>query len=227
MDAIPTTQPFLADIARHGRAWEVPQDSDTIAPGPLAPECLAPILGRDSRLIGLLVLGQRLSEEPYSSEDKQLLESVASQAGIALETIHLAEEMAKRMEAELRAAREMEIAKDVQSRILPQELPQLKTLECAAHCIEARAVGGDYYDFLELGAGRVGFVLADVSGKGVHAVLLMANLQAYLRSLSGISPVDPAQLPEQANRMLLKATSSQHFATLFLGMYDDASRQMT
>ena len=62
---------------------------------------------------------------------------------------------------------------------------RLKTLECAGRCLQARRVGGDYYDFLELGPGQVGLLLADISGKGVHAALLMANLQAHLRSLSG------------------------------------------
>ena len=120
LDSIPVTLPLLADLAQCGKSWEVPQGLGATAPGPLAPDCLVPILGRDGRLIGLLVLGQRLSEEPYSSEDKHLLESVSSQAGVALETIQLAEKMAERMQAELRTAREMEIARDVQARLLPR-----------------------------------------------------------------------------------------------------------
>lgn len=226
LDSVPATLPMLADLAQRGKTWEVQESSESAAEGPLALDCLVPILGRDSRLVGLLMLGQRLSEEPYSSEDKHLLESVASQAGIALETIQLAEKMAERIEAERRTAREMEIARDVQSRLLLQEVPHLKTLECAALCIEARAVGGDYYDFLDLGSDRVGFVLADVSGKGVHAALLMANLQAYLRSQSSIAPLDPTRLMKQANRMLLKVTGAEHFATLFFAVYDDTSREM-
>ena len=227
LDSIPATLPFLSDIARRGKAFEVRQSPGAPSLGPLAPDCLVPILGRDSRLIGLLVLGQRLSEEPYSSEDKQLLESVTSQAGVALENIQLAEKMAERMEAELRTARELEIAREVQARLLPQEPPRLKTLDCAGKCIEARSVGGDYYDYLDLGADHVGLVLADVSGKGVHAALLTANLQAYLRSQSGIAPLDPARLLQQANRMLLKGTASEHFATLFFADYDDSSHEMT
>lgn len=100
-------------------------------------------------------------------------------------------------------------------------------MECAAQCTEARAVGGDYYDFLELSPDRVGIVLADVYGKGVHTALLMAHLQAYLRSQSDIAPLDPARLLEQANCMLLKVTASEHFATLFFGIYDDTSRWMS
>jgi sigma-B regulation protein RsbU (phosphoserine phosphatase) len=148
--------------------------------------------GRESQLAGLLVLGQRMSEEPYSSEDKRLLASVASQAGIALESIRLAEKVAERTEAERRAAIEMQVAKEVQDQLLPQSAPVLQTLECAGRCIQTRAVGGDYYDFLELRPQHVGLVLGDVSGKGISAALLMANLQANLRSRCTVSSGDIA-----------------------------------
>ncbi len=191
----------------------------------LNPDYLVPILERNGRVAGLLVLGTRLSEEPYSGEDKRLLASVASQAGIALDNIHLAEEIAARMEAERRVGREMEIAREVQGRLLPQSAPRLKTLDCAAQCIQARAVGGDYYDFLDLGPDRIGLVLADVSGKGVHAALLMANLQAHLRSQSGIAPLDPVRVLQYVNRILWKSTASEYYATLFFGIYDDSTQQ--
>jgi phosphoserine phosphatase RsbU/P len=228
--SIPATLPILTQLAQRGQPWEFPpadEDGESSGLALLHPECLVPVSGRGTCLAGLLLLGPRLSEEPYSREDRRLLASIAGQVGTVLENIHLAGEIAERMEAERRVAREMEIAKDVQARLLPQELPHLKTLDCAAQCIEARSVGGDYYDFLDLGPDRVGFVLADVSGKGVHAALLMANLQAYLRSQSGISPLDPSLLLQQANRTLWKATASEHFASLFFAIYDDRTRQMT
>ena len=134
----------------------------------------------------------------------RLLASVASQAGVALENFRLAEDIAEKLEAERRTAREMEIAKDVQTRLLPQSAPDLKTLECAGRCLQARRVGGDYYDFLELGRNHVGLVLADVSGKGVHAALLVANLQAHLRSLSqttrGAAAMTPPIWSRRSNR---------------------------
>jgi serine phosphatase RsbU (regulator of sigma subunit) len=182
--------------------------------------------GRGGGLVGLLALGPRLSEEPYSGEDKRLLASVASQAGTAWENIRLAEEIAARLESERRVAREMEIAKEVQARLLPQAPSHLKTLDCAAQCIQARSVGGDCYDFLDLGPDRLGFALADVSGKGVHAALLMANLQAHLRSQSGIAPADPVRLLQQVNRLLWKSTATEHYATLFFGIYDDSTRRL-
>ena len=110
------------------------------------------------------MLGPRLSEEPYSGEDKRLLDFVANQAGTALENIGMAEQMAERLEAERRVEQEMDIARQVQSKLLPQKSPALQTLDYAGTCIQARAVGGDYYDFLDLGEGRVGLVLAGCAG---------------------------------------------------------------
>jgi phosphoserine phosphatase RsbU/P len=230
LEAISANLPILSELAERGRPWDVPPGENGAtgrsALAPLHPDCLVPILGHGGYMTGLLALGPRLSEEPYSGEDKRLLASVAGQAGTALENIRLAEEIAERMETERRTAREMEIAKEVQSRLLPQSAPRLKTLGCAAQCIQARAVGGDYYDFLDLGPGRVGLVLADVSGKGVHAALLVANLQAHLRSQSGVLPVDPVRVLEYVNHMLWKSTAPEHYATLFFGMYDDSTRHL-
>jgi GAF domain-containing protein len=152
-----------------GKTWEVTSDpasaEELTALAPLAPECLVPILSRENNLIGMLVLGQRLSEERYSGEDKRLLDSAAAQAGITVENIALAEKMAERMEADRRLSQEMEIARQVQARLFPQKLPAMRTLEYTGGCIQARKVGRDYYDFLELCPGRLAMVLADIAGK--------------------------------------------------------------
>jgi phosphoserine phosphatase RsbU/P len=223
--------PVLRALVRWGKALDVPPPeseaaAEAISLSALSPECLVPILGRDSRLLGLLVLGQRQSEEPYSDEDKRLLDSVANQAGVALENVRLAEKMAERMEAERGAAREMEIARQVQRKLLPQKAPALATLDYAGTCIQARAVGGDYYDFLDLGLGRVGFVLADIAGKGMSAALLMANLQAHLRSQSAILVQDLPRSLRSVNRMFYESTEPSNYATLFLGVYEDATRRL-
>jgi sigma-B regulation protein RsbU (phosphoserine phosphatase) len=240
LQTISCSSPLLVELARQGEPWELPPagldtDPRTAVLGQLHSGCLVPIPGREGRLIGLLALGPRLSEEPYSDEDKRLLASVASQAGMALENFRLAENIAEKLEAERRAAREMEIAKEVQTRLLPQTAPELNTLNCAGQCIQARRVGGDYYDFLEVGRDQVGLVLADVSGKGVHAALLMANLQAHLRILSGLtrgatdrmSSLNLVTTLQQVNRIMWKSTAAQHYATLFFGLYDDATRRLT
>ena len=172
------------------------------------------------------VLGPRLSEEPYSTSDKRLLASVASQAGIAMRSIALAEKMAATMEVERRSAQEMQYARQVQSRLLPQQAPSLKTLDCAGKCIQTRAVGGDYYDFLDLGSGRLGLVLADISGKGMSAALLMANLQANLRGQYALALEDVPHLLRSVNRLFYKNTETSHYATMFFAVYDDETRRL-
>ena len=227
LKTIPAALPLLAEIAQRGKAWDVPQNPDAADdPGPLVPECLVPVLGRTSGLIGLLVLGQRHSEEPYSGEDKSLLNSVASQAGITLENIRLAEKMAEQMEVERRVAREMEIAREVQARLFPQKLPVMKTLEYMGGCIPARAVGGDYYDFLSLREGHLTMVLADIAGKGVSGALLMANLQANLRSQCALAIDDLSRALASVNHSFCENTGDASYATLFFADYNDSSRKL-
>ncbi len=131
------------------------------------------------------------------------------------------------MDTDTRLDHELEIAREVQGRLLPQSVPRLERLELAAACIQARAVGGDYYDFLDLGPRQLGFVLADVSGKGIHAALRMANLQAHLRSQVINAPQDPLRVLRMVNRMLCESTEAGQFATLFFGIYSEASRRLT
>ena len=186
-----------------------------------------PIRGSsDGGVQGAAVLGPRLSEEPYSTGDKRLLASVASQAGIAMRSISMAEKMAERMEVERRSEQEMQIARQVQSRLLPQQAPMLPTLECAGKCIQTRAVGGDYYDFLDFGSGRLGLVLADIAGKGISAALLMANLQANLRGQYALALEDLPGLLRSVNHLFYKNTESNNYATTFFAVYDDESRTL-
>ena len=120
----------------------------------------------------------------------------------------------------------MQIARQVQSRLLPQQSPSLTTLDCAGICIQTRAVGGDYYDFLDLGSGRLGLVLADISGKGMSAALLMANLQANLRSQYALALEDIPRLLRSVNRLFYKNTENNNYATAFFAVYDDANRRL-
>jgi sigma-B regulation protein RsbU (phosphoserine phosphatase) len=194
---------------------------------PLHPECLVAIgAPSEEQLQGLIVLGPRLSEETYSTRDKRLLTSVAGQAGIAMRSISLAERMAERMESERRAEQEMQIARQVQSRLLPQEAPQLATLDCAGECIQTRAVGGDYYDFLDFGSGKLGLVLADISGKGISGALLMANLQASLRGQYALAEDDMPRLLRSVNHLFFKNTEMNNYATMFFAIYDEQDRML-
>jgi hypothetical protein len=122
--------------------------------------------------------------------------------------------------------RELAAARTVQSKLLPEERPLLSTLDYEGDCIQARAVGGDYYDFLDLGQGEVGFVLADIAGKGMAAALLMANLQGALRSQYGGAQSDLPSLLAAVNRHLYRHTERFRYATVFLGCYSDATRTL-
>lgn len=134
--------------------------------------------------------------------------------------------MALRLEAERRAAQELEIAKQVQARLFPQSLPPLRTLDYAGLCLQARHVGGDYYDFLNLGHDRLGLVIGDIAGKGIAAALLMANLQASVRSQSAIALERLERLLHSANQLFFQNTTGSAYATLFFGEYDDNSRRL-
>jgi serine phosphatase RsbU (regulator of sigma subunit) len=132
--------------------------------------------------------------------------------------------VAAKQEAERRAAHELEIAKNVQARLFPQTLPTLGSLQYAGVCIQARQVGGDYYDFLDLSQNRLGLVIADISGKGIAAALLMANLQANLRSLCAIAQQQPDRLLCSVNQLFCENTTDGAYATLFFAEYDDVTR---
>jgi len=133
---------------------------------------------------------------------------------------------AERLESERRAAQELEIAKEVQAKLFPQTLPSLRTLEYAGICIQARPVGGDYYDFLNLGQERLGLVVGDISGKGIAAALLMANLQANLRSQCAVASDHPHRFLRSANQLFYENTTDSAYATLFFGEYDDQARRL-
>ncbi|HVP55229.1 MAG TPA: SpoIIE family protein phosphatase [Candidatus Eisenbacteria bacterium] len=136
------------------------------------------------------------------------------------------QEHAEKLEAERRAAHELEIAKQVQARLFPQLQPQLKTVEYAGMCLQARQVGGDYFDFLNLGPQRLGLIIGDVSGKGIAAALLMANLQASLRSQSALAFDQPEALLRSVNRLFYDNTGDNAYASLFFAEYDDAKRRL-
>src|SRR6516225_7138962 len=133
---------------------------------------------------------------------------------------------AAKLQAERQAAHDMAIAKQVQTRLFPQHQPLTRTLVYAGVCHPARTVGGDYYDFLDLGDGTLGLVLADIAGKGIAAALLMANLQAALRSQSATAGEQPERFLSSVNQLLYRNTSNRDYATLFFAEYDDRTRKL-
>jgi serine phosphatase RsbU (regulator of sigma subunit) len=134
--------------------------------------------------------------------------------------------VARKRESERRAAQELEIAKQVQARLFPQSSPRLNSLDFAGICIQAREVGGDYYDFLDLGQDRLGLVIGDISGKGIAAALLMANLQANLRSQCAIALDQPQRMLRSVNRLFYENTSDNAYATLVFVLYEETARRL-
>jgi len=133
---------------------------------------------------------------------------------------------AEKLEAERRAAQELDIAKQVQARLFPQTQPACATLDYAGICIQALQVGGDYYDFLDLGQGRLGLVVGDIAGKGIAAALLMANLQANLRSQYAAALDQPQLLLRSVNQLFYENTGDSAYATLFFAEYDGRTERL-
>ena len=163
-------------------------------------------------LIGALYLGPRLSDQDYSTDDRKLLATLAAQAAPAIRVAQLVREQAVEIQARERLEQEMRVATLIQQQFLPRELPQLPDWQVAAYYGPARAVGGDFYDFIELPDGRIGIVVGDVTDKGVPAALIMARTQSVLR---GEAPrlQSPAKVLERANEILLPEMPARMFVT--------------
>jgi sigma-B regulation protein RsbU (phosphoserine phosphatase) len=186
---------------------------------------ILPLNGKKD-LLGMITLGPKKSEEPFSITDAKLLGSVASQTGLALENSRLMAEIVREIAKREWIGREIDIARGVQQRLFPQRLPQIAGIDCAGACRPAQGVGGDYYDFLSLSAGRLGIALGDVAGKGIPAALLMASLQASLRGQRLSGPADLAQLMTNLNFLIHEASPDNRYATFFYGELDPATRRM-
>lgn len=132
----------------------------------------------------------------------------------------------ERVESERRVAQELEIAKRVQARLFPQNAPSLRTLDYAGVCIQARQVGGDYYDFLSFGPNRLALLIGDISGKGIAAALLMANLQANLRSQLAMARERPELFLRSVNETFYDNTVDSAYSTIFFAEYEDHHQRL-
>ena len=184
-------------------------------------------VGLKEKLSGFLSLSPKLSEEPYTPNDLRLLKSVAAQTGLALENSRLTEVIAAEAAQRERMNREVEIAREVQERLFPQELPKIAGLDYFGGCRPALGVGGDYYDFIELPEGKFGIAIGDVSGKGIAASLLMASLQASLRGQAIHFKDDLASLMSQVNKLVYEASTTNRYATFFYSQYDPQTKKLT
>jgi sigma-B regulation protein RsbU (phosphoserine phosphatase) len=187
---------------------------------------LVQIRTRD-QLVGVLALGPRTTRHAYTDADREMLLLAAAQLALIIENERLVEKAV----TEERLRRELALAAEVQQRLFPDGAPSVPGIELAGVCQPARGVGGDYYDFIELGGGRTGIAVADVSGKGISAALVMSSVQAYLRSQTigrgGAEDYHVGHLVERINVLLCNSTGASTYVTFFYAQYDAATRRLT
>ena len=180
-------------------------------------------LSLNEKLLGVMSLGPKQSEEPFSHTDLRLLDSVAAQTGLALENSRLTAAVAAEVAARAKQTRDIEIARDVQQRLFPQSIPAVPGLDFAGVCRPALGVGGDYYDFIPLEGGQLGLAIGDVSGKGIPAALLMATLRAYLRGPDDPPPQRSHGADGQPQPAGVRQLGANRYATFFYGEFDPAT----
>lgn len=167
------------------------------------------------RMTGLLAVFNKKAGAGFSQDDQRLLAIIASESAQVIENARLAETE----KILLRVQEELSLAREIQGNLLPKEAPRPPGYDIAGKSVPAKEVGGDYFDFLLLDRPRLGFCLGDVSGKGLPAALLMANLQAAIRG-QALAATSPVSCLEKVNTLLFRSTSPEKFATLFFGCLD-------
>ncbi len=196
-----TSQYMLANVVKEGRTGQCSAKMDSLFGGRNL--MAGPIQGRDGDVLGVLVVGDKEERgrrnAEYTFEDETLLDSFAKQAGVAIENAHLHQEAleARQLQAE------MEEARKIQENLIPDTLPDIPGYEVAGHYEPRGPVGGDYFDCIELKASGWGLAIADVSGKGMQAALLMATLRAGLISeLSSATVPNENELVDMKNELI-------------------------
>ncbi len=221
----PTTRCSPTCRARPARSTS-PPSSSTRPPSLALREAgvkLAVPLVSQGELIGVLNLGPRRSEQEYSSDDRKLLENLAAQAAPALRVGQLVREQQAEAATRQRFEQELEVARLIQQNFLPKQLPELPGWQVSAYYRPAREVGGDFYDVIPLPGDRVGFVVGDVTDKGVPAALVMAATRSVLRA-SAQRLVEPGAVLEAVNEHLVPDMPEKMFVTCLYGVLEPAHR---
>ena len=210
------TAPGPVDIAR------LELDSPAVRAFREAGVALVVPLVSQGELIGTLNLGPRLSEQEYSTDDRRLLTTLAAQAAPAIRVAQLVREQAAEATERERLEQEMRVATLIQQQFLPRQLPNLPQWQIAAYYGPARAVGGDFYDFIEMPGGRIGIAVGDVTDKGVPAALVMARTHSILRAEASRSD-SPGEILARANALLVPEMPARMFVTCLFAILDPAT----
>ena len=223
---IPRTDPLVAHLqANQSGVIDVERltlDSDGVRALRAAGVRLALPLVSQGELVGLINLGQRLSEQDYSSDDRRLLGNLATQAAPAVRVAQLVRQQQLEALERQRIEQELRVARLIQQFLLPKEVPSVAGWEVSAYYQPARAVGGDFYDFIYFPDGRIGFVIGDVTDKGVPAALVMATTRTLLRTTAE-QLVAPGAVLERTNNQLVENIPPKMFVTCLYALLQPAT----
>lgn len=225
---IPPDDPIVAYFLSAPGAVELDKlhlDSPALRDLRAAGVSLAIPLVSQGELVGLLNLGPRLSEQDYSPDDRRLLNTLATQAAPAVRVAQLVRQQQAEARARERIEQELRIARIIQQTLLPKELPQIAGWGVSAYYQPARAVGGDFYDFLPFEDGRLGLVIGDVTDKGVPAALVMATTRSILRTAAQHGD-SPGKVLERANDLLCPDIPPKMFVTCLYAILDPSSGRL-
>jgi sigma-B regulation protein RsbU (phosphoserine phosphatase) len=223
--AYPRPLPFAPNELNALADWAAahrPERLDEIRALAAAGVRLAVPLRRRSEILGVLLLGDRPQRAGFSAREKQVLRACADQFALMIENARLTDRVVE--QETLR--RDIALASDVQRRLLPDAPPRAECVDFAAVSVPARHIGGDYYDFVELRDREIGIALADVSGKGVAAALIMSVVQASLRIIASEGDVPPPRLVARMNQFVHRSTPGSKYATFFYAQLDEQRRRL-
>ncbi len=167
---------------------------------------------------GYIFLGEKITKQPYLESDLEFLQTLGNVAIISLENARLFVETLEKQKME----EEMALARNIQSRLLPKSMPNFENLRIHGINVPSKQVGGDYFDIINIEDNYLGITIADVSGKGMGAALLMSNLQASLQTIVREKyPLD--KLVGRINNVIYQNTDPEKYITFFYGQLDKSS----
>jgi sigma-B regulation protein RsbU (phosphoserine phosphatase) len=213
---------FAAQTKQAVLVSDVAKDTRYINTNPETRSELAVPLVYKDKVIGVLDL-EHTRRGFFTEEHQRTITTLAAQVAIAIENARLYEEVARQ---ERRLERDLSLARELQSRLLPQSRPKLGHLDVAAKFVPARAIGGDLYDFIPYSLSRLGIVIGDVSGKGAPAAIYAALVSGILRSHAPIEP-GPAEMLSAVNLSLAERPIEAQFVSLIYAVWDDQHRTLT
>src|SRR5580700_7059668 len=221
---VPLGQGIIGHAAQTGQAILVPDvntDSRYVKANPeTRSELAVPLIYKD-KVIGVLDL-EHTRRGFFTDDHRRTMMTLAAQVAIAIENARLYEEIARQ---ERRLERDLALARELQTRLLPQTLPKLAHIELAAKFVPARTIGGDLYDFIPYSLSRLGIVIGDVSGKGAPAAIYAALVSGILRSHAPIEP-GPAEMLSAVNLSLAERRIEAQFVSLIYAVWDDEHRTL-